>query len=200
MITQKQIQQIKEIIRTKLNDLLFLHTLEVFKYAKFLAKKENANQEICEVAALLHDCAKSYSSELNHAEMGAEASQFIMTKAGIIDSQFVNQVYYCVLTHSSPYLVKPPHNLKRLMPQTIEAKVVFDADMLANMTQLGIIKNIFDYKNEELITCINYAFNDIKTYAFENLLTASGKEEGARKFKQVKKTLIEIIGQNLRGV
>lgn len=52
------INEIKEILKTKLKPKRYIHTLGVLKMAEELAKRFNADYKKAQLAGLLHDCAK----------------------------------------------------------------------------------------------------------------------------------------------
>ena len=193
-ISQKQIKKIETFVQSKIDQLNWQHTIEVRKYGQELARLEKANQEVVEVAALFHDCAKLETNTLEHAKRGAEIAKKFLTRLNL-EQNFIQMVYDCVLCHSSPWISGPPWNQKTPQPETIEAKVLFDADMLAQMSQTGICKNLFEYrdKGEDLLSCARHAYRDIKHYAFKNLLTKNGQKIGQQKFKYVQNFFGNII-------
>lgn len=186
------IEKMESFVKNQSDDLIWKHTLEVRMLGLNLSLKEKANREIVDVASIFHDVCKKISDLDQHALYGAiMAKKFLIVNG--IDDDFIRAVYHCILTHSSPWISKPPYNQDVLQPQTIEAKVLFDADMLAQMTPLGIIKALFAFKHGPFNDCITHAFEDIKDSAYHNLLTESGKRIGEKKFEYVKEFFKDII-------
>ena len=185
-ISKDQLKQIEEFTKSKLNKLDLQHTQEVRKSAKMLAQLEGADAEVVDIAAIFHDAAKKEAGLEKHDEVGAQWSKIFLSNLGI-DKDFIDAVYNIIYQHSAPWIHNEPWFKQMPMPDSIEAKVMFDADMLAQMTKIGIEKNLHDYKDEPRNLQIQHSFRDIKKYAFENLLTENGKRIGKEMFEQVKK-------------
>lgn len=73
------------------------HTLRVRNLALALGKKEGADPEVVEPAALLHDICKMDGRE--HATIGAEVAVPIMRDLGLPED-LVEQIRYAIATHS----------------------------------------------------------------------------------------------------
>ncbi len=103
---------------------------------KFLAlnigKKEKANLKIIEVAALLHDIGRKDEMKNKgffcHAECGAEMAKKILAKYSF-ENEDIKAIVHCIGTH---------RYRKGSAPETIEAKVLFDADKLDSIGAVGI--------------------------------------------------------------
>jgi uncharacterized protein len=96
-------------------------------------KSEPANKQIVRLAALLHDIARpeemASKGRICHAEYGAELAVPIMRECGFRDEKLVKKVTECIRRHRYRGKVKP---------ETIEAKIVFDADKLDSIGCVGI--------------------------------------------------------------
>jgi len=139
-ISKKQIEEIEKFVSLKLNSLDWYHTLEVRQIALKLARLEKADKEIVDVACLFHDLGKSKKFS-QHAEIGAELARKYLEKNNF-DQRFVEEVVYCMIVHSLPW------DNKSNLVNTPEAKVLFDADMIHNITRFGVIKQSIDFRNE----------------------------------------------------
>ena len=64
-------KQAKELVRSRLSDKRYEHTLNVRKMAVKLAKRHDANEDRAALAALLHDAAKEISKDEMRAIMKA---------------------------------------------------------------------------------------------------------------------------------
>ena len=64
-------KQAKELVRSRLSDKRYEHTLNVRKMAVKLAKRHNADEDRAALAALLHDAAKEISKDEMRAIMKA---------------------------------------------------------------------------------------------------------------------------------
>ena len=65
------LKQAKELVRSRLSDQRYEHTLNVKKMAVKLAKRYGADEEQAALAALLHDAAKEISKDEMRAIMRA---------------------------------------------------------------------------------------------------------------------------------
>lgn len=109
------------------------HTRRVLHNALAIAKEEGGNLDVIKVAAVMHDYARPEEMEsrgkLCHAQIGAELVREVLPQFGFDDPSFIDAVYHCVLTHRS----RNSH-----IPESIEAKILFDADKLDSMGAIGI--------------------------------------------------------------
>ncbi len=105
------------------------HILYVVKYAKLMAEKFGADEEIVEVAALLHDYAsvKDYKLYKDHHLHGAELAEQILKEFDYPQDK-IEQVKHCILCHRGS---KPAQKL------TKEALCVADADSLAHFDSIS---------------------------------------------------------------
>ncbi len=101
------------------------HIVNVVKYAKGLAEKLNADIEVVEIAALLHDYAGIKDSLLaeNHHIHGAFEADKILTEFGYPQDK-IQRVKDCILSHRGSVL------LERLTP---EAECIASADAMAHV-------------------------------------------------------------------
>ena len=83
--------------------------LNVVKYAKLMAKKRGADEEIVEIAALLHDYAsiKDYKLYKHHHIHGAEEAEKIL-KTVNYPMEKIEQVKQCIMSHRGSKMVKKP--------------------------------------------------------------------------------------------
>lgn len=108
------------------------HVERVRKNALKLAKAEGADLMIVEAAALLHDIARNAEirkrGSFCHALEGAKKSVKILKKYDI-DLSIVEQIAHAIEAH---------RKRNTCQPETIEAKVLQDADRLDSLGAVGI--------------------------------------------------------------
>ena len=108
------------------------HTQRVLNMAMHIAESEHADTEVIRYAALLHDIGREEENaskgKLNHAEIGGEEAREILT-AEQLEPEFVERVVQCIKTHSYR---------KAVPPQSLEAKILYDADKLDALGAIGI--------------------------------------------------------------
>ena len=115
------------------------HTLRVRRNAMRIARAEGADALVVELAALLHDIGRPAEladcGRTCHAQLGAEMAAKLLKELGVEDVALIEHVAACVRTHR--YRSRSPEN----RPQSLEAKVIFDADKLDGIGAIGIARS-----------------------------------------------------------
>ncbi|MFA5318217.1 MAG: HD domain-containing protein [Patescibacteria group bacterium] len=97
-----------------------------------IGKKEKADLQILEIAALLHDVGRKEEMKAKgkfcHAQRSAEIAEKFLRKLKINENDIKN-ILHCIICHR----YRNEH-----IPQTLEAKVLFDADKLDSIGAVGI--------------------------------------------------------------
>jgi uncharacterized protein len=108
------------------------HIERVRALALKIGKKERADLGIIEAAALLHDIGRKKEAESRgrfcHAEISAELAAKILKKLNFKQEQIKN-ISQAILAHR----FRNNH-----YPETIEAKVLYDADKLDSIGAIGV--------------------------------------------------------------
>ena len=112
------------------------HIYRVLYHALEIADTEaNVDYDVLITACLLHDIGRQEqfkNPDLCHAQIGsAKAYSFLIEHNFAPD--FANKVKHCILTHRFR---------KNQLPQTIEAKILFDADKLDATGAMGIARSL----------------------------------------------------------
>jgi uncharacterized protein len=111
------------------------HVERVRALALHIGKKEQADLFVLELAAFLHDIGRKEEMKckgrLCHAEEGAKIARKILEKYGMEESQIEN-IIHCIETHRWR---------KNNQPETLEAKIIFDADKLDSIGAIGIARD-----------------------------------------------------------
>ena len=109
----------------------FDHVLRVYHLAEHIGQLEGADLEIVRAAALLHDVDDSSSggeeARLEHHEASAAYAGRILAEEGWPEAR-VKAVQECIRTHRFR---------AGLAPQTLEARVLYDADKLDAIGAIG---------------------------------------------------------------
>jgi len=134
------IQDIIQIVREKhMTDCSahdFDHVMRVFNLAKTIAKTESGvDPEVLQLSALLHDIGGAKESNdptgrTDHAVVGSEMAEEILGGLGY-DPARIRHVKDCILTHRYRTDKKP---------ESIEAKILFDADKLETVGAIGVAR------------------------------------------------------------
>jgi uncharacterized protein len=105
------------------------HIESVVKYSKILAKKLDADEEIVELAAWLHDIKKIKGEKEQHHIRGAEEAGEILKGLGYPQNR-IEKVCQCILTHSSD---------KKYPPMTKEERILASADAISHFFNFAAI-------------------------------------------------------------
>ncbi len=112
----------------------FEHILRVMHMAEYLAQQENADIEIVRAAALLHDIARHDedhgSQEIDHAHVSANDARAYLLEKGA-DENFAARVADAIASHRFRGTTRP---------ETLEAKILFDADKLDSIGAIGVAR------------------------------------------------------------
>jgi uncharacterized protein len=111
------------------------HILRVYRMAERLAQAEGADLEIVHAAALLHDAEGPLTGDTRkeHQLASAEFARQILESEGWVNDR-IAAVQHCIRAHR--------FRDDREQPETIEAKVLFDADKLDAIGAIGAVRAI----------------------------------------------------------
>lgn len=113
----------------------FDHILRVYNLAERLAEAEGADIEIVRAAALLHDASGGETGggkRAEHQHLSADFAQQIL-KAESWPPERISAVQHCIRAH---------RYRGDEQPETIEAKVMFDADKLDVIGAFGVARTL----------------------------------------------------------
>ncbi len=116
----------------------FKHTERVYKLCLNLGKKLIADLNILKIAALLHDIGRIQEKrdikKRNHAEISAElAKNFLEPNRYNLTQNEIDKITHCIQAHSYS---------NELVPETLEAKILSDADKLDALGAIGLYRTI----------------------------------------------------------
>ncbi len=111
----------------------YQHIMRVYKNAKLIGQREDANMEILLPAVLLHDIVvypKGSAKSSRSSNDSADLAENILQSYGY--SQYkINRISYCIRAHSYS---------KRLVPTSLEGRILQDADRLDALGAIGIAR------------------------------------------------------------
>jgi len=111
----------------------FEHIERVYRLCLKIGPPEGADMEIMLAAALLHDASGSHPEEGNRKDHHLRSAEF--AEAILLDEDWepgrIHAVQHCIRAHRFR---------KDESPQTIEAKVLFDADKLDVIGAIGVTR------------------------------------------------------------
>ncbi len=109
------------------------HVLRVFRNAEMLWKEEGGNWEIIAPAVLLHDVVRPVTKGIknDHALLSSHKARPILEE---LCFDHVDKITTCILRHSS--------SSSRKLPETIEEKIVWDADKIDGFGLMGVARTM----------------------------------------------------------
>jgi len=167
------------------------HTERVYDLCMHIGKKEGADLGILKLAALLHDVARRQQDESNgkidHAKEGARLAEEVLRKHKI-PLEKVEKIIHCIATHRFR---------GNAIPESKEAKVLFDADKLDSIGAVGIGRS-FLFAGEtgaKMHNSKNIDINKTKPYSKED----TAYREFVFKLSKIKDRMLTPEGKRLAG-
>jgi len=111
-----------------------MHLFRVNQLSKYLHEMEDGEEDIIIAAAWLHDVGL-VEGNLGHCFKGAKIARNFLGELGL-DYQTILRIVHCIEAHDG-----------EIEAETIEAKVVHDADTLDKMGPLGLIRHTWKLAN-----------------------------------------------------
>ena len=111
----------------------FEHIERVYRICEKIGPLESADMEILLTAALLHDASGSHPEKGNRKDHHIQSAEFAaqILRAENWPESKITAVQHCIRAHRFR---------KDESPQTIEAKVLFDADKLDVIGAIGVVR------------------------------------------------------------
>jgi len=145
------------------------HTLRVRNLCRIIGASEGADLPVLEIAALLHDIGRPIqdraSGTVCHARKGAELAEPILAPLPLSKTRKDN-IIHCIRTHRFR---------GEDVPETLEARVLFDADKLDAIGAVGVAR-AYLFAGE--IGAVLHAFDA----EVENTRAYSREDTGYREF------------------
>jgi uncharacterized protein len=119
----------------------FHHVMRVYKNANLIGRHEGADMEILLAAVLLHDLViypKRSAKRSKSADDSSDMAEEILHNYNYPNHK-IGKICYCIRTHSYS---------KRLIPSSLEGKILQDADRLDAIGAIGIART-FSVGGEE---------------------------------------------------
>lgn len=133
------------------------HIYRVTNLALDIAKTElNTDENVLIVACLLHDIGRAEQDrnpKLCHAQVGADMAYRFLISEGVSENE-ANKVKLCIASHR----FRGNH-----LPDSIEAKILFDADTIDVTGAMGIARSLY-YEGKQDIPIYN---TDTNGYVIE---------------------------------
>jgi uncharacterized protein len=164
------------------------HTQRVYNLCLHIGHVEGADTEALKIAAYLHDVGRPYQDEskgtICHGEKGAEMAGALLEEYPVSDAQKAN-IIHCIRSHRFRGACRP---------ETLEAKVLFDADKLDAIGSIGIART-FQFAGEVGAKLHNPYINpeDTEPYTKED----TGYREFKLKLSKIKDRMLTAEGRRM---
>jgi uncharacterized protein len=164
------------------------HSRRVHNLCMRIGQIEGADMEVLRIAAYLHDVGRPHQDEskgtICHAEKGAKMATELLDKYPISPEQKAN-VLHCIRSHR----FRGNHQ-----PETLEAKILFDADKLDSMGAIGIAR-AFQFAGEvgAKFHNPNVSPEETRPYTKED----TGYREFKLKLSKIKDRMLTVEGRRM---
>ena len=153
------------------------HIIPVVKYAKLLAKKLNADEELAELGALLHDIGAIKFGGENHDITGIPEAEKILKELNY-SQKIIDEIKHCIESHRAS---------KNILPKTITAKIVANADAMAHFdTILVLIQIALEKNNNDFKKASEWIYEKVERDWNKKLTIPVAKEMMEEKYKAIK--------------
>jgi len=129
----------------------YAHVDRVVKIAAILAEKEGADRELVQTAALLHDVGRAVGEP--HNETGAKLAEEILKQSTNCPQERIEKIAKMVLHHPIAFRDKL---------ETLEEKVVWDADKIDLLGMIGFARVFHWLGKKPFETAADTCFEELK--------------------------------------
>jgi len=177
---KEKIREILEIVKAKCEERDWkYHILPVVEYSKLLARRLNSDEEIAELAALLHDIAwiESMENDPEHETIGIPIAEKMLKELGFPE-EIIEEIKHCVASHRGS---------SGTPPKTITAKIIANADAMSHfdnipyLIQIGLKNN-----NNDLEKAVKWVYEKIERNWDKKLTLPEAREMMEEKYKAIK--------------
>ena len=173
---QSLIEELEKAVKEKMSPLegtahSYEHVDRVVKIAVLLAKKEKADMELVQVAAILHDVGRGIGQP--HNEIGAKLASEILNNLQYPPEK-TEKVARIVLLHD----IGSESKLRSL-----EEKIVWDADKIDLLGAVGIARGFHWCGKQSFDSAVKLAF-EIYAPIYDLLNTKSARELAEKRNKE----------------
>ena len=145
------------------------HILVVVKYARFLARKFGADENVAEISAILHDIGRAKFGGENHEITGVPEAEKILKNLNC-PQEIIEEAKHCVRTHRGS---------KDVPPQTLIGKIIANSDALSHFDAIPVLIKVGLRKESNDIEKALVWVNDKLERDFNKKLTLPGTKEMA---------------------
>jgi uncharacterized protein len=192
---ESSVKKLEGIVKEKMSVLdgtahSYAHVDRVVKIAAILAEKEQADMELVQAAALLHDIGRAVGEP--HNETGARLAGQILKHSTNYPQERIEKIVKTVLHHPIVF---------RDRLETLEEKIVWDADKIDLLGVIGIARVFHWLGKKPFETAVDTCFEELKPI-YNMLNTPSAREIAKERYRRTAASLSaleeELSTQDLR--
>lgn len=132
------LEKIRQLVKNEADeDDWKYHIVPVVNYSKKLAQLLGANEEIVELAALLHDIGRLRIGDEDHDLTGIAEAEKILKEFNY-PPEVIEEIKHCVQSHRSQ---------ANTLPRTLPARIIANADAMAHFDILPVF---FYWKSQKM--------------------------------------------------
>jgi len=150
----------------------YAHTDRVVKIATILAEKEQADVEVVQTAALLHDIGRAVGEP--HNKTGASLAGDILKQSSYYPQEKTERIVKIILHHPIAF---------RSKLETLEEKIVWDADKIDLLGVIGIARVFHWLGKKPFETAADTCFEEL-TPIYKLLNTPSAREIAKERYQR----------------
>lgn len=172
-----KIREVRKLVKSKFKEHDWkYHIVPVVKYAKKLAKEYKVDEEVVELAALLHDIGRvSIKHDEDHHVVGVPEAERVLRKFNYPE-KVIEEVKHCVASHRTS---KGPE------PKTMIAKIIANADAMAHFDILPVFFH-WRHKRYKFEENVKWADNKIKKDWQKKLTLPRARNLVEKKYKAIR--------------
>jgi uncharacterized protein len=153
---ESNVKRLEVIVKERMSDLdgtahSYAHVDRVVKIAAILAEKEQGDKGLVQAAALLHDIG--YAVGQPHNETGARLAGQILKQSTNYPQQRIEKIVKTVLHHPIAF---------RDRLETLEEKIVWDADKIDLLGAIGIARVFHWLGKKPFETAVDTCFEELE--------------------------------------
>jgi len=171
------IEKIRELVKKECDSWDWnYHILPVVKNAKMLAKKLGTDEEIAEIAALLHDIGRIRHGTDNHEITGIAEAEKILRELNY-SKEIIEEIKHVVESHRGK---------GKIPPKTRLAKIIANADAMAHFdTILAMMQKKLQVEGNDLKKACEALDRKVER-DYKKLTIKEAKEATEEKYKAIR--------------
>jgi HD superfamily phosphodiesterase len=155
------------------------HIHRVWHHCKNLGQLKGADTEVLIAAAYLHDLGRHHIKDKAHGALGSELAKPILERINFPNEK-IKRALHAIRVHDVTFQSQDRDSL--------ESKILFDADKLDSFGTIGIVRNILLYYGKK---SIDYILNDL-TLKWNELSFDETRQYAKQEYNHIKNFFVQL--------